>query len=248
MATAAIAVQNALNSAVRSGGSPTNSALQTVSTMVNLVQTNRQTFVFLVTDGAPNCNASNPENACNGGATCECTLGPAALCSAAFCSKGCLDRTVNVVASSLFVKGVRTMVFAVGNEFQMGTGLQAITNIGLNGKLPRTCATGNCGLNGRCADAGICSLGVNTLDTANDRQETVGAATRLVNESFKCRYSLVRNPGANLQVTLSGMPVPKVVLGGNRWAMESDNLHLVFGGDFCNQLINTTGLDPLVKD
>jgi hypothetical protein len=170
------------------GGTPTAGTLQALATggadggpYPALVDPNRQSFVVLLTDGEPNCDANNPHDCTM--ATCECTLyqgvaptqpcpGTGCACGTApggFCALGCIDTTGVVQAiTALRNIQVKTVVIGFGLETQpdggMGTGFAppALQAMAIAGGAPRTCPTGSdaeCGV-GTC-DPGtkVCTLG-----------------------------------------------------------------------------------------
>ena len=72
-------INNRIQVQTPAGGTPTGASLQFVGNLPELNGTQREDFVLLLTDGLPNCNASNP-NACTMPAQCKCTL--ASACAA----------------------------------------------------------------------------------------------------------------------------------------------------------------------
>jgi hypothetical protein len=107
------------------GGTPTANTLRTIANLAPLPQT--ETFVVLITDGLPNCNASNPNNVCTMNPTpeqlqaCSCTT--ATCSSSTLCSRGCLDQPNAVAASHLLVeREQRLMVIGYGADVAAGSG------------------------------------------------------------------------------------------------------------------------------
>jgi len=139
---AALANQSAqVNSVIQAftakGGTPTGNTLKALGTYGPLLDATRDNFILLLTDGLPNCNATNPNYAT---AACACTVAP--VNGVDFCApgqpleaKGCLDSdaTVAQVRTLRETLGVQTIVVGFGSELTGGDGpktLQALAEAG----------------------------------------------------------------------------------------------------------------------
>ncbi len=127
------------------GGTPTGPSLTYVGGLPDVNDSARDDYVLLVTDGLPNCNASNP-NDCTNAAACQCTLannGCGTMTSATYCRLGCLDRTGTLGAiAELNFRGIQTIVVAVGSDFDNPEGQSLLTAMASAGGYRRTCPNG----------------------------------------------------------------------------------------------------------
>lgn len=133
-----------INSTTPGGGTPTNLSLQFLGTQQDLQQNDgRPDFVLLLTDGLPNCNASNTAT-CANPAQCRCTQGSAAnSCGApgsAVCTLGCLDQNGSVDAVlQLKAKNIKTIVVGFGADTSSGDAPQVLNALAEAGGFPRAC-------------------------------------------------------------------------------------------------------------
>ncbi len=155
--SAAQAVNTQLLALVPGGGTPTAESLRFLGTYppLNANPDGRQRFVLLLTDGLPNCNASNPNTCTSGtpaGADCRCTL--SACTASSFCVQGCLDTTDSVHAIvELRQKNIKTIVVGFGADALNGDGPAALNAMALAGGFARTCPQGTdaeCGVGNTC--------------------------------------------------------------------------------------------------
>lgn len=106
---------SALATHIPVGGTPTAEALSLALSLPELADESADRVVVLVTDGVPNCNPSNPANACGPGpSTCQCTL---SSCTQV-CSIGCLDDDATfAVAQTLGARGVQLITVTLGTDW-----------------------------------------------------------------------------------------------------------------------------------
>ncbi|MHB8878387.1 MAG: vWA domain-containing protein [Myxococcaceae bacterium] len=119
------------------GGRPTGATLAALSSYAPLNTTDREQFIVLVTDGAPNCNAVLDPT------SCRCTPAAVAPCGAA---DRCLDQDRAVAAlTTLREKGIRTFVVGFGAEAASSTSLtaEALSAMALAGGFERRCPGGD---------------------------------------------------------------------------------------------------------
>ncbi len=141
------------------GGTPTAETLHALEGYAGLQDPNRQNFVLLLTDGAPDCNAANDPN------TCVCTSAGVSPCSSSG-NNLCLDGDGLVsAAANLRAKGIRTIVVGFGAEAAAATGAAAgiLDATALAGGAERRCPGGadsECGRNPGSCDpvSGRCSV------------------------------------------------------------------------------------------
>src|SRR6185437_11805536 len=116
-----------------------------------VVETGRENYVVLITDGAPNCDASFAATTSN----CEdgtgyCTS-PGACVSSAGTNEtaaplGCLDENATVaMVQSLAQSDIRTFVIGIGADFANASSptVDTLNQCALAGGVPRTDASGN---------------------------------------------------------------------------------------------------------
>lgn len=219
------------------GGTPTTAALNLVSTLTLTSMPQRETFAVLITDGIPNCNATNPQNNCGGTQMCQCTIGTSSTnCSGQFCATGCTDNTASSAALSLAQSGIQTMVVGVGRDVAAMSTLSLLSTMALNGQLPRACGQPGltCGMGGLCSGS-TCTRGVYTLDNANETQVTLNAIRRHAAELRAChlRVDPVQLPS---HLVMNGAEIPT---GTGGWLFDPTGEHVVIEGTWCDQAIAT---------
>jgi hypothetical protein len=136
------------------GGSATGPALEFLTTLPALQDARRTDYVLLVTDGAPNCNARNP-NTCANATACRCTLADCGTTSSApFCTLGCLDGAATTDAvKALRAVDVKTIVIGYGPDVATGDGAAMLNAMADLGGVARGCPNGT---NAECGTGGTC--------------------------------------------------------------------------------------------
>ena len=163
---ALIANANQVNALIQSlkpaGGTPTGASLAFLGTYAALNDRTdfRDDFVLLLTDGLPNCNASNANNVCNDmsaeqKARCACVSGQnGSGCVNSLCALGCLDQDDTVSAvRRLLQQDIKTIVVGFGADTASGPGPAVLQAIAEAGGFPRECRMGTndeCGAGNTC--------------------------------------------------------------------------------------------------
>ncbi|HZJ54593.1 MAG TPA: adventurous gliding motility lipoprotein CglB [Myxococcaceae bacterium] len=125
------------------GGTPTGDSLVYVAQNAGFGSTiQRQSFVLLMTDGLPNCNANSGLNANVNPAACDCTDGPTSAVCTYYPVLDCNDfnETARKV-SNIRTGGVKTIVIGFGDVFG-SSAQQSLQQIALAGDFQRRCAAG----------------------------------------------------------------------------------------------------------
>src|SRR5712692_3992346 len=127
------------------GGTPTSATLVLLASYAGLQDPNIPNTYVLVTDGVPNCNDANPNDACSPypNPACQCTIsssgGGDACCpypgtsNNPYRRRGCLDAdtTVGTMANLRTSHSIRGFVLGVGDEtLGNGTTLNAMAEAG----------------------------------------------------------------------------------------------------------------------
>ena len=145
-------INNALAAIAPLGGTPTASSLGVAGQAFNgVVETGRANYVVLITDGAPNCDASFAATTAN----CEdgtgyCTS-PGACVSSSGTNEsaapyGCLDEDATVaMVQNLAQAGIETFVIGIGADFANASSptVDTLNQCALAGGLPRMDSSGN---------------------------------------------------------------------------------------------------------
>jgi hypothetical protein len=136
------------------GGTPTGPSLTFLNSHLPLQDTTRANYVLLLTDGLPNCNASNTNN-CTAPTSCRCTTTSCGSdLSAPFCTLGCLDQAgASSAVSALRGRNIRTVVVGFGADTTSGDAPLVLNELANAGGLARTCPNGTsaeCGPGGSC--------------------------------------------------------------------------------------------------
>lgn len=160
VAATGAAVNAQVQALVAGGGTPTAGSLAFLAADPTLTGATRPSYVFLLTDGAPNCNANNA-NDCNTPTACRCTLVPSTTCTpASFCKQGCLDQDASVAeVAKLRTRGVKTVVIGFGAETVSGDAFESLTAMAEAGGMQRACPNGTdaeCGTGNTCSGQ-VCS-------------------------------------------------------------------------------------------
>jgi hypothetical protein len=125
------------------GGTPTGDSLAYVAQHAGFGSTiQRQSFVLLMTDGLPNCNAASGLNANVNPAACDCTDGPSSTVCSYYPVLDCNDfnETARKV-SDIRATGVKTIVIGYGDVFG-ASAQRSLQQIALAGDFQRRCAAG----------------------------------------------------------------------------------------------------------
>jgi len=126
------------------GGTPTGDSLKYVAANAGFGSTiQRQSFLLLMTDGLPNCNAASGLNANQNPAACDCTDGPTSSVCTYYPVLDCNDfnETALKVSNIRSSAGVKTIVIGFGDVF--GTSAErTLTQIAAAGDFQRRCQAG----------------------------------------------------------------------------------------------------------
>lgn len=235
LAMHASAAASQLGTATFSGGTPTSLAVRFAANEPTLTaDARREHFLFLVTDGLPNCNPSNAAT-CMAPQACRCTIGTG--CVGQNCTTGCLDRQATLDAL-VFARqrGVRTVVVGLGPEPATMEGVALFNELAEAGELPLSCPGGSAL---ECDSRNVC-LPDRTCARKFSRDVASGVARleALIRPSRRCRYVLeeavAQAPG--LEVRVNGLVVPR---GSDGWQPDGTRA-LRFGGSVCALLLANT--------
>jgi hypothetical protein len=125
------------------GGTPTGDSLKYVAQNAGFgTSVQRQSFLLLMTDGLPNCNAASGLNANVNPAACDCTDGPSSAVCTYYPVLDCNDFNETALkVSDIRATGVKTIVIGYGDIF--GASAQnSLQRIALAGDFGRRCAAG----------------------------------------------------------------------------------------------------------
>ena len=124
------------------GGTPTGDSLKYVAQAAQFGSTiQRQSFLLLMTDGLPNCNAASGLNANVNPAACDCTDGPQSSVCTYYPVLDCNDFNATALkVSDIRATGVKTIVIGYGDVFG-ASAQQSLQQIALAGDFQRRCAT-----------------------------------------------------------------------------------------------------------
>ena len=125
------------------GGTPTGDSLKYVAEHAGFGSTiQRQSFLLLMTDGLPNCDAASGLNANVNPAACDCTDGPSSAVCTYYPVLDCNDFNATALkVSDIRTSGVKTIVIGYGDVF--GASAQnSLQRIALAGDFQRRCAAG----------------------------------------------------------------------------------------------------------
>lgn len=225
----ASAAATQLRSTTFSGGTPTSLALKfAAADSAFTIDTRREHFMVLVSDGVPNCNPSNPAT-CMTPQTCQCTV---ASCAGQNCVIGCLDRQAALDAlTSAKTRDISTFVVGFGPDATT----EVFNALAVAGGRSLSCAQGldECGAGNPCvAAAGTCARQFsNELSAGLSR---VGEAAR---RSGTCRFVLDEAVAldARLEVRVNGLVVSR---GADGWQPDRSDV-VRFGTTVCSALTST---------
>jgi hypothetical protein len=239
------------------GGTPTGAALAFVGADQSLqyLDDQRDDLVILLTDGVPNCNAQNPaaicdcvQAGCSAARTnaCGCTLGACDL-AANRCSIGCLDSD-NAVAQvkALFQHNIRTVVVGFGADVASGPGPAVLKAMADEGGFARRCpdgTTAECG-GGACNRAThLCEQSFYAARNATELEEALAKISAAIDDK-PCEFTLKErpdNPGY-IAVLVDGKDVRP---GDTTWHYDDPKSAIIFTGDLCTRLTNSTPREPV---
>ncbi|MFN0061452.1 MAG: adventurous gliding motility lipoprotein CglB [Myxococcaceae bacterium] len=243
--TAAATQSNAAIQALNADGStPTGPTLNMLRDYAALRDPGRENFVLLLTDGLPNCNASNP-NTCSNPTACQCTR---ATCSVAAgtCATGCLDQSgAAAAAAGLRDVGIKTVVVGFGADLNSGTAFNVLNAVAIAGGFGRPCDSDT-----DCNSGDSCDIAQKQCNTvrfyrAQDADE-LGLVLAAVSGrlSDPCVFDLQDPPQDPdlLVVRVNGTSI-----GGspNTWTLENNNSRIRFHGSFCDTLNAATPANPV---
>jgi hypothetical protein len=244
---AAAAVSAKIQSLTADGTTPTAAALTPLTNYAPLL-TSRPDFVLLLTDGLPNCNASNP-NTCANPTACQCTR---LSCAGQYCSTGCLDEGGAVAAiAALKQAGISTIVVGFGAEVAGASGIAftVLNAMADAGGFGRPCTGDN-----DCPSGDACNTTskqcVNTHFYQAQDGDQLGNALTAISGNIHgdpCTILLDVAPPAPdlLSVVVNGKPV--LPDDPNTWRLEpGPQVH--FLGSLCTSLQNATPQNPVQLD
>lgn len=225
------------------GGTPTSKSLQFVG---SAVETDRDDFVLLLTDGLPNCNEEFPTPHPNAG--CFCTLSDCTYAQ----KIGCLDTNASVAAvQALGARQIKTIVIGFGADFNATTesgrrGAATLNGMAEAGEFPRTCtADTDCGAGDTCDKTrGLCGR---RFYQASNRTELVSALRQigekvLVKDPCLLKFEAGQAPSSQELVV--------VYVNGERLASGADTWNLTaagitFTGSTCERIKASTSANPV---
>ncbi|MDX2011739.1 MAG: adventurous gliding motility lipoprotein CglB [Myxococcaceae bacterium] len=117
--TAATQVTAEVQRLTPGGGTPTGATLAFLATQTSLTDRRdfRHDYVVLLTDGLPNCNASNPNDYETNALACRCQSGSGDCSGLEIRRRGCLDADATVAqVEALERLGVKTIVVGFGAD------------------------------------------------------------------------------------------------------------------------------------
>jgi hypothetical protein len=125
------------------GGTPTGDSLAYVASHAGFGSTiQRQSFLLLMTDGLPNCNAASGLNANVNPAACDCTDGASSTVCTYYPVLDCNDFNATALkVSDIRATGVKTIVIGYGDVFG-ASAQRSLQQISLAGDFQRRCAAG----------------------------------------------------------------------------------------------------------
>jgi hypothetical protein len=254
VATASNAVNAEIKKLAPAGGTPTADSLRFMTNYAPL-QSDREDFVVLLTDGLPNCNSNNPNTCTNVGA-CKCTL---ANCTGTFCVQGCLDKDNSATAiTELRKKNVRTIVIGFGADTAAGDGPDSLNAMAQAGGFARTCPNSTdaeCGAGNTCNTATkICNKQFYQATSAKELSDALKEIANNIANKTPCLYTLEDTPSDArfLAVIVDGKTVP-----GNQpdsWVYAKGNCNaagmctgskVTFQGALCNKVTMATQANPV---
>ncbi len=228
------------------GGTPTASSLSFVGTVSGLLDaTDKRTdLVLLLTDGAPNCNATNPIN-CTNVPRPSTELCYAGTCDAPYCHTGYLDRDGTAAAvRKLAEKGLKTVVVGFGADTTSPVAFATLNALAAAGEFGRTCPDGNdgeCGAGGRCLQGGVCEKQFYAASNAAELSLALAQiSARLVMKPCELELSDLPKDPRLISLLVDGSPVTR---GPQTWDYQPGKI--VFVGLLCERAKESTPTAPM---
>ncbi|MEW5740796.1 MAG: adventurous gliding motility lipoprotein CglB [Myxococcota bacterium] len=253
---AAAAAANArIQAMVAGGGTPTARALAFVGSLSVLQDPARRNLVFLLTDGLPNCNASNPNQVCTcqaatcGGCAptapacaaqtsqCRCTLGS---CGGARCSEGCLDDAAAVAAvQANRARGIETIVVGFGADVTTGDAPAVLDAMARAGGHVRDCTTdADCGPGNSCEPSGRCARFFYSAANAQGLEQII----RPFIPTNLCEFSVSPRPARD-ELLVVKIDDVRVFPGADTFSYSAGLI--TFTGALCDRFLNSTPQQPV---
>ncbi|AGC44833.1 adventurous gliding motility protein CglB [Myxococcus stipitatus DSM 14675] len=231
------------------GGTPTSGSLRFLGNQPSMQDEDRKRFVILLTDGLPNCNASNEYSGKENPLQCKCTIaGSLCTTSATYERRGCLDTNASVAAvSELKAKGVTTIVIGFGAETASGDGPAVLQAMAAAGGFARSCTDDPtaCGPSDTCNRVtGLC--GRSFYQAAN--QAELSAALELISKDFiNPEPCLIRLKGPQLpsdpKLIVVYVEGERTVASDATWELTPDGVR--FNGATCDRIKNSRPEAPV---
>lgn len=231
------------------GGTPTGASLAFVGGLSQLNRNDdRADFVLVLTDGVPNCNATN-ENTCDDAAACRCTVtggcARGAGGAAGTCFIGCLDRAGVVgQVQALRGKDIKTIVVGFGADTASGDGPEVLNAMAEAGGFPRPCpnhTNAECGANDTC-NGGVCGKQFYQAASATELAAALRSISGNLGTKDPCVYPLASAPSDPrlLAVIIDGVHTPA---GPDTWSYDAQQL--TFLGALCTRVKNSSAQHPV---
>jgi len=244
----------AIDSITLGGSTPTADSLRFLAGLPELIDPMRQNFVLLVTDGAPDCNANNP-NTCDNPVACRCVEN---ACSTAngFCALGCLDdENATAAVTELRQRDVKTIVAALGPDVETPYGNIALNKLAQASGFAVACPGGTdaeCGADSTCNPATrLCSRAYLHADDASELFDSLLPTASTGDPIDVCDMVLDANPRNldGLSVFVNGaLEAPcESSLACNSWVFDASSgvASVRFFGSTCHRLVNATTFTPV---
>jgi hypothetical protein len=252
------------------GGTPTADSLTFVGSDSSLNQADfRADYVVLLTDGLPNCNGANQNNACQcNPALCGSCASASAVCPAqlaacgcttsscgpgtALCARGCLDGDGTATAvAALNTSGVKTVVVGFGADTSGGSAATVLDAMARAGGVPRTCPGGldsecdptNSGVDGCNPTTKLCRNAFYQATSGAALGDTLDAIWGGF-EKFTCNFVLDSQPSdpSLLSVLVDGVDVPA---GADTWSYTAGAVVFAPNGSACETIQASTTAHPV---
>lgn len=237
-------IANDLHALVPGGGTPTAASLEFVRAALASSTSRRQRFVMLLTDGLPNCDATNPNAVCVDRSPeqvgrCSCTSG--ACDSASTCARGCLDRSAVNAVARLAADGVSTYVVGFGDDVNSTAAREVLSDMARAGRTARFCVTqADCEGYGLCANH-TCSL---SHFRASDAEQLARVFDVIFGDVRRNPCQIVseapiENPELVSVVDEQGVPFPR-----SDWTIDLATSTIQLQGELCTRVNNATAAKP----
>jgi hypothetical protein len=226
------------------GGTPTSKSLQFVA---SALETDRDDFVLLLTDGLPNCNEAFAPAYPN--AACFCTLTDCTYAK----EIGCLDTNASVAAvQALGARQIKTIVIGFGADFNATTesgrrGAATLNGMAEAGEFPRTCrVNADCGAGDTCDTAK--SLCGRRFYQASNRTELVTALREigekvLVKDPCLLTFEASEQVPTNKDLVVVYLNGERLSSGSDTWDLSAEGIN--FTGSTCERIKASTSANPV---